>query len=232
LSKNYMRISEDTQKRVPQWVSYSLTAADIAERPAGVQRKDNFKADPELGANGSQLNDYKGSGFDRGHQRPAADSVNQEAMDESFLLSNMAPQEGALNQRAWALLEQATNELVESTGAKATIITGGLFLDKEGNPLPPDQTKWIGANGQKRVGVPTDFFKAAVLQFPDGSVRTYAYICPNTNSGTKQPEQLAFLQKSRVSVDDLERTLREDLFAGLDPAVAAQIEADSGPGCT
>jgi len=230
LSKNYMRISEDTQKRVPQWVSYSLTAADIAERPAGVERKDNFKPDPELGANGSQLNDYKGSGYDRGHQRPAADSVNQESMDESFLLSNMAPQEGPLNQRSWALLEQATNELVESTGAKATIITGGLFLDKDGNPLPPDQTKWIGANGQKRVGVPTDFFKAAVLQFPDGSVKTFAYICPNTkNAGNKQPEQAAFLQQSRVSVDELERKLGEDLFAGLDPAVAEKIEADATP---
>ena len=230
LSKNYMRISEDTQKRVPQWVSYSLTAADIAERPAGVQRKDNFKADPELGANGSQLNDYKGSGFDRGHQRPAADSVNQESMDESFLLSNMAPQEGALNQRSWALLEQATNELVEATGAKATIITGGLFLDKDGNPLPPDQTKWIGAGGQKRVGVPTDFFKAAVLQFPDGSVKTFAYICPNTtNVGNKQPEQAAFLRNSRVSVDQLEQKLGEDLFAGLDPEVAAKIEADATP---
>ncbi|HVE82895.1 MAG TPA: DNA/RNA non-specific endonuclease [Myxococcales bacterium] len=229
LSKNYMRISEDSQKRVPQWVSYSLTAADIAERPAGVQRKDNFKPDPEL-RDGSQLADYKGSGFDRGHQRPAADSVNQESMDESFLLSNMAPQKGPLNQRSWALLEQATNELVEATGAKATIITGGLFLDKSGNPLPPEQTQWIGAGGQKRVGVPTDFFKAVLLQFPDGTAKTFAYVCPNTdNVGSKQPEQAAFLRNSRVSVDQLEQKLGEDLFAGLDPAVQAQIEADPMP---
>lgn len=229
LSKNYMRISEDTQKRVPQWVSYELTAADIAERPAGVQRKDNFHPDPEL-PDGSQLNDYKGSGFDRGHQKPASDSPNQEAMDETFVLSNMAPQVGALNQKSWALLEQATNELVQSTGAKATIVTGGLFLDKDGNPQPPDQAKWIGANGQQRVGVPTDFFKAAVLQFPDGSVKTFAYICPNTtNVGNKQPEQAAFLRNSRVSVDQLEQKLGEDLFAGLDPAVAEKIEADATP---
>ena len=33
LSKNYMRISEDTQKRVPQWVSYELTAAEWPLRP-------------------------------------------------------------------------------------------------------------------------------------------------------------------------------------------------------
>ena len=230
LSKNYMRISEDTEKRVPQWVSYTLTAADMAERPSGVERRDNFHPDPELGTNGSQLSDYRGSGFDRGHQKPAADSPNQEAMDESFVLSNMAPQEGPLNQRSWALLEAATRELVEATGAKATIITGGLFLDKDGNPLPPDQTKWIGSNGQKRVGVPTDFFKAAVIQFPDGSVKTFAYICPNTkNVGSKLPEQAAFLRDSRVSVDELERKLGEDLFSGLDPEVQARIEADAMP---
>jgi len=142
----------------------------------------------------------------------------------------MAPQVGALNQKPWSLLEQATNELVRATGARATVITGGMFLDAQGKPLPEDQTKWIGAGGQKRVGVPTHFFKAVVLQLPDGTAKSFAYLCPNTTSvGSKQSEQLAFLAAHRVSVDQLEQKLGEDLFHGLDPSVEAQIEADPMP---
>ena len=229
LSKNYMRMSADTEKRVPQWVSYRLTAADIAERPPGVKRRDNFYPDPELGSKGSQLSDYKGSGYDRGHQKPAMDSPNQEAMDETFLLSNMAPQHAALNQKSWVLLEQATGQLVQATGARATVITGGMFLDAQGNPLPEDQTKWIGAGGQERVAVPTHFFKAVVLEFPDGTAKSFAYLCPHTTKAGSQSEQLAFLAANRVSVDQLEQKLGEDLFHGLDPSVEAQIEADPMP---
>jgi endonuclease G len=230
LSKNYMRISADSERRVPQWVGYQLTAADIAERPSGVVRRDNFKPDPELGSQSAQLSDYKGSGFDRGHQRPARDSVNQESMDESFLLSNMTPQTNELNTRAWNLLEQATWEVVQATGAKATIFTGGMFLDAQGNKLPDDQVQWIGANGQKRVAVPTHSFKAVLLQMPDGKVQSYAFICPNvTNVGNKLEEQASFLKAHRVSIDQIEGKLGEDLFSALDPATQAAIEADPNP---
>lgn len=230
LSKNYMRISADSDRRVPQWVGYQLTAADIAERPAGVQRRDNFHPDPELGSQSPQLADYKRSGFDRGHQKPARDSVNQESMDESFILSNMTPQTPELNQRAWELLEEGTWEVVQATGAKATVFTGGLFLDAQGNKLPDDQIQWIGPNGQKRVAVPTHSFKAVLLQMPDGKVQTYAYLCPNvTNVGNKIEEQANFLKDHRVSIDDIESKLGEDLFASLDPATQAAIEADPNP---
>lgn len=43
----------------------------------------------------AKLGDYRGSGYDRGHQVPAADcKFSQEAMNETFYLSNMCPQVG------------------------------------------------------------------------------------------------------------------------------------------
>jgi endonuclease G len=39
--------------------------------------------------------DYTGSGYDRGHMSPAADALrSQQAMDETFLMTNIAPQIG------------------------------------------------------------------------------------------------------------------------------------------
>ncbi len=52
------------------------------------------------------LKDYKKSGFDRGHLAPAANHKDsQEAMKETFLLSNMSPQCPRFNQGYWSHFE-------------------------------------------------------------------------------------------------------------------------------
>lgn len=229
LNQNYMRIVEDPTKRTPVYVSYELTAADEAEGP-GAKRQDSFRPDPQM-KDGPTPADYKGSGYDRGHNKPSSDSVNKESMDETFVMTNMTPQQGALNQRSWNMLELATNELVRASGAKATICTGPLYLDKNGQPLPDDQIKWIGANGQKRVAVPTEYFKAVVLQMPDGTVKTMAFVLPNDPNLSNNPtDEANLIKSSRVSVDQVEQMLGGvDLFQGLDPEVAAKIESDPNP---
>lgn len=82
--------------RLPNWVAehldiFSLTAGEGVDRSRSA-----FAADPNIPTMfRAQLKDYIGSGFDRGHQAPAADAVyTQEAMDQTFYLTNMAPQVG------------------------------------------------------------------------------------------------------------------------------------------
>lgn len=231
ITKDYMRIAADGSHRAPNWVSYELTAADVLERPAGVVRPSDFKTDHALGSLGSQDRDYNNSSFDRGHMKPARDSVNQESMDESMLLSNIAPQTAELNQRSWEMLEQATWELTQATGGKSTIFTGGLFLDEQGQPLPEDQKQWIGEDGQKSVAVPTHFFKAVLVKLPDGTQKTFAYVVPNRTDLPQltQEDQAAFLRQSRVSVDRVEELLGEDLFAALEDGTETRLEADAMP---
>ena len=85
--------------KVSDWVSYRMTAASAQGQ---VPRKDAFAEDKEVPVQyRATLADYKGSGFDRGHQAPAADMrTSATTMKQSFLLTNMTPQLPALNQGA------------------------------------------------------------------------------------------------------------------------------------
>ncbi|MBN1207600.1 MAG: DNA/RNA non-specific endonuclease [Myxococcaceae bacterium] len=228
LLKEYMRVSLDQAKNVPTFVSHMLSAADLQERPFGVDRdKSRFTADPELGAAGVKDTDYRGSGFDRGHMKPAADSPTQAAMDESHLMSNMAPQHGNLNQKSWATLEDAVRDLVSSTGGKAHILTGNLYLDAQGKPLPPEALDTIGTD-ERRIAVPTHNFKTVLLELPNGNLSMFAYMVPNVKDAPTDKEDIPrFLEASRTSVDRIEELLGQDLYAQLPKSVQAKLETDS-----
>lgn len=228
LLKEYMRISLDEAKNVPTLVSHMLSAADLQERPFGVDRdKSRFTEDLELGGNGVKGTDYRGSGFDRGHMKPAADSPTQEAMDESHLMTNMAPQHPSVNRESWATLEGAVRDLVSSTGGKAYVMTGNLYLDEQGQPLPPEALQNIGPDG-RRIAVPTHNFKTVLLELPNGNLSMFAYMVPNVKDAPTGQEDIArFLESSRTSVDRIEELLGQDLYAQLPKSVQTKLEKDT-----
>ena len=228
LVKEYMRTTMGEGTNVPTFVSYLLSAADIQETPVEVNRdKSRFQPDPELGAEGVVDSDYTNTGYDRGHMKPADDSPTQEAMDESHLLSNVAPQYPDMNRQTWRTLEAAVNDLVESTGGKASIITGNLYLDAQGKPLPLDEQGTMGANA-RRISVPTHQFKTVLLELPNGNLSMFAYMVPNVKDApTKKDDITPFLEASRTSVDRLEELLGQDLYAQLPESVQAKLESDT-----
>ena len=138
-------VSYNTEHRTPIWVLEELTAARF-ERNAS--RDDlPFVPDPGVPAEGTaRTGDYARTGFDRGHMSPAADnSWLEQAMRESFYLSNIAPQHGPqMNRGIWKDLEQRTREWAVSRG-KIMVVSGPVF-----GVMPPR------ING---VAVPEGFFK-------------------------------------------------------------------------
>jgi endonuclease G, mitochondrial len=228
LVKEYMRLSMDEAKNIPTFVSYLLSAADVKETPVGVNRENSaFVRDPELPKTGVTDGDYVHTGFDRGHMKPADDSPNQAAMDESHFMSNIAPQHGTHNQQAWRTLEEAVSELVRATGGKAHILTGNLFLDAQGKPLPPEKVQTTGSQ-RRAIAVPTHNFKTVLLELPNKSLTAFAYVVPNVaDSPIQREEVIPFLQRSRVPVDRVEELLGMDLYAQLPKRVQARLEKDT-----
>ncbi|WWC90696.1 uncharacterized protein L201_005633 [Kwoniella dendrophila CBS 6074] len=115
----------------------------------------------------AKLQDYFKSGYDRGHMVPAADAkISQQAMNETFYLSNIAPQVGdGFNRHYWAYLEDFCRRLTNNF-EDVYVFTVPLYL-----PAKQPDGKWrvsyevIG--NPPSVSVPTHFAKVILASRPD-----------------------------------------------------------------
>lgn len=102
----------------------------VSERiqPTGhvIPRKDSFHADRRV-ANPVIPADYLRTGHDRGHMAPADDAVSASQMYESFLMTNMTPQNPSLNRGAWKRLEILVRDTIATTNVPTVVVTGALY---------------------------------------------------------------------------------------------------------
>lgn len=87
-------LSYDRRTRIPNWVFEHLTKEKLMSAEDTDRGKSEFKEDTAIHSFFRSTNkDYKFSGYDRGHLAAAANHrLTQNIMDETFFLSNMAPQ--------------------------------------------------------------------------------------------------------------------------------------------
>lgn len=179
--------------KIPQWVAYYL----VPERMRKVsKRTDDFRPDPWIPPAFSATNeDYKGSGYDRGHLAPAADMAwSEDVMSESFFFSNMTPQVPAFNRGIWKKLEDLVRKWAQEYDT-LLIVTG---------PIPGEYKGHIG-NG--KVAVPASFYKAIVAwNYP--AAQGIAFVMPNESSNLP-------IAHFAITVDSLETLLSCNLFAAL-----------------
>jgi endonuclease G len=94
--RNAYVTSYNRRDRNPNWVAEHMTAESL-QRGKDVDRsKSTFKEDESIPAQfRARLTDYYKSNFDRGHMVAAADVKNSQlSMNETFYLTNIAPQVG------------------------------------------------------------------------------------------------------------------------------------------
>jgi endonuclease G len=150
--------------KTPIFVAERLNRAQLQDAK-GEKRTDRFFADSRLpSSERAQLEDYKRSGYSRGHMAPAADMPTAQAMAQSFSLANMVPQAPINNQRAWAGIEQATRKYALRAEGNVYVITGPVY---DGNPEKI---------GRGQVWVPTYLFK---LVYDEAKGRAWAHWIEN-----------------------------------------------------
>ena len=197
-------LSYDADFKTPQWVAWQLTAQEAeGEEP----RAKSFRPDPAVRGAKAYSEDYSHSGYDRGHMAPAADMKwSAQAMEESFYMTNVCPQNRNLNRGDWKDLEELEREWVTRQGA-VCIVAGPLYETKN-----PERI------GNHRVAVPDGFFKVLLV------------------GNTSQPKAYGFVFKNKAgsrpltdyqhTVDEVEKLTGMDFFPALSDEVEQRVEAE------
>ncbi|WP_156901284.1 DNA/RNA non-specific endonuclease [Azohydromonas australica] len=155
------------RSKTPIFVVERLTAAQLADA-SDEERTNKFFTDARLpSAECATLDDYKGSGFDRGHMAPAADMPTAQAMAQSFSLANMVPQAPENNRKTWAGIEGATRAYVKRATGAVYVFTGPVYPSAGAQVI-----------GKGRVWVPKQLYK---LVYDADTRRAWVHWVENEN---------------------------------------------------
>jgi len=206
----YYTLSYSEDHEQAEWVAYELTRDRLDKN--WVERASSFRPDPGVRTESATPNDYRGSGYDRGHLVPAADmAFNDLAMSETFFMSNMSPQVRGFNAGVWRELEECTRDWARQF-EKLYIVTGPILSRRA-----------IGQIGFSKVTVPAGFYK--VLLAPEQH-RAIAFVVPNEVS-TKP------LMEYAGAIDQVEELTGIDFFpkllTGLDEELEGSVDKAAWP---
>ncbi|MBR1916906.1 MAG: DNA/RNA non-specific endonuclease [Bacteroidaceae bacterium] len=199
-------VSYNPRLRQPNYVAWTLTAPRTY---GNNKREPQFYEDAQLDpSQRTLLNDYYNSGMSRGHMCPAADNKwNAQAMQESFILSNVCPQTYTLNGEDWEHLESFCRTFVRRNKTAIHIICGPIFTSN-----PPQLRR-------KRLYVPDQFFKAIVC-LDKGAERGIAFVY---NNDSEQHPMSHYVR----TIDQVEQLTGLDLFSSIPAKIQDRIEARS-----
>lgn len=117
------------------------------------------------------LADYRGSGYDRGHNVPAGDMTHERGMAQSFSLANMMPQARQNNQGIWAKrVEEPTRMYIKRAQGDVYVFTGS--------------TGHAGSIGKSKVTIPSHLYK---LVYDPNKKLAWAYWVENTDAAQMHP---------------------------------------------
>jgi endonuclease G len=177
------KILYNTKRRLPELVSYELTAEHLKAKVG--KRSNKFIVDPLLMEQNIPFvapSEYTHSGYDRGHMAPSADFLwNQNANDSTFVMSNMAPQTPNLNRDSWKKLEDKVRRWACGEG-KVMVITGPVLIAH----LPKLKSG---------LEIPQKFFKIIIDETPPMKVISFIY---------DQDDHGDMLAKNQTPLKDIE----------------------------
>uniref|UniRef100_A0A1L8DPT9 Endonuclease n=2 Tax=Nyssomyia neivai TaxID=330878 RepID=A0A1L8DPT9_9DIPT len=215
-------LSYDRRNRVAHWVFEHLSPHTVKHNPDVDRSKCDFRPDDSVHPFfRSENSDYKHSGFDRGHLAAAGNhKANQKHCEDTFFLSNMAPQVGSgFNRDAWNKLEKYVRKLTKKF-ANVYCCTGPLYLPrKEADGKTYVKYQVIGANS---VAVPTHFFKVVVCERNDGKLEMEAFVMPNQVINNETP-----LTMFHVPPETIERAAGLLFFSQINRKVLVSINGKS-----
>ncbi|WP_281625723.1 DNA/RNA non-specific endonuclease [Segatella salivae] len=198
-------VSYNPDTRIPNWVAWQLTESHTTGpyKRAGI----GFQADSE--AKGVQVTtfDYSRSGYDRGHMCPSGDNKwDKTAQEQSFLMTNICPQDHNLNVGDWNEMENQCRKWAKRYG-QIYIVAGPILYRQKHKTI-----------GTARVVVPEAFFKVVLCMA--GTPKAIGFIYKNV--GGNRPKDYYV-----NTIDEVERITGIDFFSALPDDIEKKVEAES-----
>ena len=140
-----------------------------------------------------------------GHICPAGDNKwDKAAMNQSFLLTNMCPQNATLNGGGWKKLEDKCRDWAKKYD-DIYIVAGPIFYDGVRRSF-----------GKNKIGIPDAFFKVVLCM--NGTPKAIGFIYPNDESSQSMKNNVR-------SVDEVEDIVGMDFFHDLPDSIENSVEA-------
>ena len=191
--------------RIPMAVAWYLTGPHT--RGNSQRQQQSFRPDQDVKGSPVTTYDYMQSGYDRGHMCPAGDTKwNQKAQEETFLLTNICPQNHNLNKNDWNDVEQLCRQWARKYGC-VYIVCGPVLRGTQHQQIGPRQ---------RRITVPEAFYKVVLRTGKNPAAIGFLY----DNRGQRQP-----MKQAVRSVDEIEQLTGFDFFSALDDSTERRIEA-------
>lgn len=219
--------SYNKETKCPNWVAWHLTAehadGEFARRGVpyfdkngeafGIGKvnqetlKGDYFVDMEIEEPRPDFDDWSEmpDGMSHGHICPAGDNKwSKEAMNQSFLLTNMCPQDASLNGGGWKKLEEKCRDWAKKYD-DIFIVAGPIFYEGVKRSF-----------GKNKIGIPDAFFK--VILCVHGMPKAIGFIY--SNDAISQS-----MAKSARSVDEVEEITGMDFFYSLPDSIEDEIES-------
>ena len=193
--------SYNNKSKNPNWVAWHLTKSHTYGK--NQRSEEVFTEDMEVSPRATD-NDYYNSRYDRGHMCPSGDNQwDAKAQEESFLFTNICPQNHGLNQGDWNDLEIQCRYWARQYG-DIYIVAGPVFYK--------GVQKTIGRN---KVAVPDAFFKDILADKRKSNA--IGFVMPNNGKHRNMKEYVR-------SIDEIESLTGIDFFPLLDDKVEQTVE--------
>ncbi len=201
---NNYSLSYNEKHEQAEWVAYILKDSHISSTNF---KRPYFEKDSKVKTESAHYKNYSNSGYDKGHLCPAGDrKFSKSAFNETFLTSNISPQEHQFNAGVWNRLEQKTRYWA-TKHKNLYIVTGGIL---------ENSAKTIGS---EKVTVPNYFYKI-ILDFQEPEIKAIAFLIPHENSEKT-------LYKFVTSIDKIEELTGIDFFPKLEDSVENKLETST-----
>jgi len=171
---------------------WALEIIDNSDIP--IERIDNFRSDyrvPERFR--ADKANYTRSGLDRGHLVASANQQESQLRNsETFLLSNMAPQQPDFNRKIWKKLEDAVRTLNADKKVLETYVISGplFFFDQEVKMMKSKNKTGV------TLPIPHAYFKSVLTERNTGAFNMWSFIIKNEASN--EPLESFLVPTSKV----------------------------------